>query len=71
MTNKIIEIITKTNSPQNKIAQISENKFKLEIKAKPENNKANIEIEKFLSKHFKTNAKIISGFKSKKKLIKI
>lgn len=71
MITKTIEVIIKTNSPKNQISQISENKFKLEIKAKPENNKANIEIEKFLSKHFKTQAKIISGFKSKKKLIKI
>ena len=66
-----IKVIVKPNSPKNKIKEISKETYNLEIKAKPENNKANIEIEKFLSKHFKKDAKIISGLKSKKKIIRL
>jgi len=71
MMSNILNVIVKANSPENKIIKSSENAYKVSIKAKPENNKANIELEKFLTKHFKKQAKIISGFKSKKKKIKL
>jgi hypothetical protein len=64
-------VIVKTNSPKNEIINFDEEKntYKMNIKARPEKGEANKEIEKFLSKEFKKKVKIISGFKSKKKLL--
>ncbi|MBT4334305.1 YggU family protein [archaeon] len=66
-------IIVKTNTPKNEILSFDEVRqaYKVNIKASPEKGKANLEIEKFLTKHFKKKIKIISGFKSKKKLIEL
>ena len=44
---------------------------KIQIKAKPEDNKANIELIKFLSKSLKKKVRIVSGFKSKEKIVEI
>lgn len=71
MKNSTIKIIVKTNSPKNKLSKISDDVYKVNIKAKPENNEANIEIEKFLAKQFGRPVKIISGYTSKKKLVRI
>lgn len=65
-----IEILAKTSSKKNRIIHTSKG-FIVEIKAKPENNKANLEIERFLTKIVKKPIKIISGKTSKKKLVKI
>lgn len=49
-----------------------ENGFvKAEVRAKPEMGKANLEIEKEFRKIIGSNARIISGFKSPKKLLLI
>lgn len=65
-----MKIIVKTNCSENKINfDDSRSCYKVEIKAKPVDGKANSEIEKYLSKHFKKKVKIISGFKSKMKII--
>ena len=66
-----IKIIVKTNSSKNEVAGFDENydAYRVNIKAKPEEGKANREIEKFLSKHFKKKAKIVSGFKSSRKVV--
>jgi uncharacterized protein (TIGR00251 family) len=65
-----MKIIVKTNASENSI-KFDENLkvYRVSVKAKPENGKANLEIEKFLSKHFKKKVKIKSGFKSKRKTI--
>ena len=59
----------------NKIKEIlDDGTIKIDISVMPVNGKANIELIKFLSKEFdvlKNNIKIISGFKSSVKLIKI
>lgn len=67
------KIIVKPNSRENKIEgfDADRNAYIISIKAKPEGNKANIEIIKFLSKHLKKKARIASGLKSKEKIIKI
>jgi uncharacterized protein len=43
----------------------------IDVKSKPEKDKANKEIIKELKKFFKSEVKIISGFKNKKKIIEI
>ena len=44
---------------------------KVYLKKPAKDNKANNELEKFLSKHFKTKVKIIKGHTSKNKTIEI
>ena len=67
------KIIVKPNAMENKIDEFDENKkaYRVSIRAKPEGNKANAEIIKFLSKLLKKRVKISSGFRSKETIIKI
>ncbi len=69
----IIKVILKPNSTKNRIIKFDSerNAYRIEIKAPAKDNKANIELIKFLSKSLKKNVKIIKGFKGKEKLIKI
>ena len=64
--------IVKPNSGENKIEGFDSNRkaYIISIRAKPEDNKANIEIIKFLSKLLKKRVSIASGFRSKEKIIK-
>lgn len=66
------KIVVKPSSKENKIGGFDSNRkaYILSIKAKPEGNKANIEIVKFLSKLLKKRVSIASGFKSREKIIK-
>ena len=69
----IIKVILKPNSPKNRIIKFDSerNAYRIEIKAPAQDNKANIELIKFLSRSLKKDVKIIKGFKSKEKLIKV
>lgn len=69
--NNKLKIIVKPNSNENKILGYDENKkaLKVAICAKPEENKANIEVVKFFSKLLKKQVKIKTGLKSKEKLL--
>ncbi|MDP3765486.1 MAG: DUF167 family protein [Nanoarchaeota archaeon] len=66
-------VIVRPNSKENKIDSFDKGKnaYRISIRAKAEDNKANIEIIKFLSKLLKKKVKIISGFKSREKIIEI
>jgi len=68
-----IKVILKPNSLKNRIIKFEseKNAYRIEIKAPAQENKANLELIKFLSKSLKKNIKIIQGFKSREKLIKI
>ena len=44
---------------------------KVFLKKPAKENKANIELEKFLSKHYKAKAKVIKGHTSKNKTVEI
>lgn len=48
----ILNIKTKPNSKKQELIQISETKYIANVKSPPQNNKANIELIKILSKHF-------------------
>ena len=66
----IIKVKVKTNSKNNNI--IKEGDFyKVNIKSQPENNKANIELIKLLTKYFKKKVRIIKGLKSREKLLSL
>ena len=67
---KVIQVIIKPNAPRTEITE-ENGIFKIALKAKPEDGKANQELIKLLSKHFKEEIKIISGKSSSKKLVRI
>lgn len=67
----LFKIIVKPNSSRNEILGYDKERqaYRINIKAKPEDNKANIEIIKFFSKLLKKRVRIVKGFKSKEKVI--
>ncbi len=67
---EIIKVKVKVNQSNNSIEK-KDDYYLLKIKEKTENNKANIEIIKFLRKYFKKDIKIIKGLKSRDKLIRL
>lgn len=68
---KRFKIIVRANSRENKVEGFDRERcaYRVSIKARPEDNKANIELVKFLSKLIKKKVKIAAGLKSRNKLI--
>ncbi len=64
-----IKVKVKTTQPETKIIKQENNIYHIALKSPPHNNKANLELIKFLRKHFKKPVIIKSGFKSKEKVI--
>ncbi len=66
------KIIVKPNAPRNKIIGYDKERkaYRVAIKAKPENNRANIEVIKYFSKLFKKKVRIIKGAKNREKVLK-
>ena len=73
LKQKRFKIIVKPNSSKNQIIKWDSDKraFRVNIKARPESGKANLEIIKYFSKLLKKDIKIISGLTSKQKILKI
>ena len=71
--SKKFKVIVNPNSKENKIECFDKERkaYRIAIKAKPEGNKANIEVIKFLSKLLKKKLRIVSGLKSRDKIIEI
>jgi len=69
--NKRLTIIVRPNSQKNRIARydIERDALRVDIKARPKDNKANIEVIKFFSRLTKKKVKIVSGATSKKKVL--
>lgn len=67
----IIQVKVRTNAPETKITKQEGDQWKMDVHAQPENNKANREIIKFLSKRYKANVSIICGLRSHEKTILI
>lgn len=68
----IIGVNVKTNQKHSSVTFDKEkNSYLVCVKSPPENNKANVEVIKLMSKHFGKKAKIFSGLTSKKKLISV
>lgn len=67
-----LNIKVQPNSGRQEIQKSIDGKIqKVFLKKPAEDNKANRELEKFLSKHLKLKVKIIKGFTSKNKIIEI
>ena len=67
----VFKVFIKPNSRTNEIVGFDKGKvaYLVKIKAKPQNNKANIELIRFLSRILGKGIKIKSGFKSREKII--
>ena len=66
-----VKFIVKANSSKNEVVgyDSDKNAWKVNIKAKAEDNKANLEIVKFFTKLSKKKVKIKSGLTSREKLL--
>ncbi len=68
-----LRIVVKANASKDEILGWDDSKkaLRISIKAAAEKGKANKEIVKFLSKILKKKVSIVSGFKSRQKLLKV
>ncbi len=71
--NGKLRVLAKPNAPKTEIIGWNENKkaLRISINAVPDKDKANTELVKFISKLLKKKVKIISGLKSREKLLTI
>lgn len=70
----IINAKIKPESGKQEIKKINENDYKISLKSKPEDNKANIELLKLLKRYFKVEVgdiKIIKGVRNRNKIVEI
>ncbi len=65
-----IKVKVKPNSKERSINKVGE-EYVVCLKSSPNKGKANTELIKLLKKHFKKDAKILHGAKSRKKIIEI
>lgn len=72
INNNTLLIRVRTNAPKSLIKEWDPDRkiLKVDIQAPPEKGKANLEIVKLFTKLTKKNVKIVSGLKSKTKLLK-
>lgn len=66
-----LRVRVQPNSGRQDIQKLGEDSYKIFLKKSPEDNKANQELEKFLKKEFKKDAKIVKGFTSKNKVVEL
>ncbi|MBI2134917.1 YggU family protein [Candidatus Woesearchaeota archaeon] len=73
LPEKTFKVLIRPNSPKNEIIGYDDDKkvYKINIKEKAEENKANKELIKFLSKELGKRVKIKSGLRSREKIIEI
>ncbi len=65
----LIDVKVKVQKPQTRIVAVEDNFISVELRAKPLQNEANEELERFLSRLLGTSVRIVRGFKSKTKLV--
>jgi len=67
------KVIVKTKSKRSEITEYDKdtNTYKISLKAKPIEGEANKELLRFLRKEFNAQHRIVSGFRSKEKLIEV
>ena len=68
-----LKVIIKPNSKNNSIIGYDETKkaFKIEIKQPAQDNKANLELIRFLKKEYGLPTKILKGMSSKEKILRV
>ena len=65
-----IKIKVKTGSKKQELRKISKMEYEADLKNRPEDYKANLELIKLLKKEFK-KVKLINGFTSKNKILEV
>jgi uncharacterized protein len=68
-TAKLINVSVKPNCPKSKIISHKQDSYEIELNAPALKNKANVELIKLLSRHFKCRVRIKSGHNSRKKRV--
>lgn len=68
---KTIYLTVRTNAPETKITKQEGDQWKMDVHAHPEDNKANLEIIKYLTKNCGTDIKILRGLSSRKKIVQL
>lgn len=66
-----IKVKVKPNSKEKKIDKISDKEYVFSVKSVAKEGKANVELVKELKKYLKQDVKIVSGFKSKNKIVEV
>jgi uncharacterized protein (TIGR00251 family) len=66
-----IKVRVKPGQPNTGIIREEDGILHISLHARAQEGKANIELVKFLSRHFKKKAEIVSGKSSRKKLVKL
>jgi len=70
--NRRVRIVVKTNSRNNEINWDDNlQAYRMSVKAQPKKNKANEMIVKYLTKTWKKKVRIVSGAKSKIKILEV
>ncbi len=71
--DNLLRVIIRPGSPKTQIRAVDEarNALRVDVAAPPEKNKANIEIIRFFSKLLKRKIEIVSGKRSREKLLRI
>ena len=67
----IINIKVRPSKRETKIISKDGDNYIIDLKARPEKGKANLELIKFLRRHFGKDVEIISGYNNRKKIVKI
>ena len=69
-----IFVYVKTNARENAVEKIDDTTYKVSVKAPPVDGKANTAVEEIIADYFKfpkSKVYIVSGFKSKSKVVEI
>lgn len=66
-----LNIKVKPNAPETKIISQAGDDLVIAVAAPAEDNKANVELIKFLTKKFGADVRIVRGLKSKNKIVKL
>ena len=66
-----IKVKIHANSSQEKICKLNDKEYEVWIKKKPVDGKANLALEKMMTKYFGKKVNISSGFTSRNKIVEI
>ena len=67
----IIKVAVKTDTAEESIEKLGENEYLVKLKAPRRKGKANAALLKVLSRYFNRKARIVSGLKSKRKIVEL
>jgi uncharacterized protein (TIGR00251 family) len=66
-----IRVTVKTNARENRVERVGDDEYVVSVKAAPKRGRANAALLNVLSKHFGGQARILTGFTSRHKVIEI